>query len=139
MADIQARLKTKKLAGLSWREQSLAPGLLVGVLGRRRDCVCIHHAKFTEVAVLAGAHDHGSDLFVFWIAAATPQLFGRIRRILRFGLGSERQYELGSELDLVQAWSLGAFLETTRTAVRGSIQDLLKERGLPGRKPRRWL
>jgi hypothetical protein len=136
MADVQARLKATNVMGMNWSEESLASGYVIGVLGRRRDCVRIQHAKFPEVVVIAGAYDHGTNLLVFWIAAARPRLLGRIRRALRFGADSERCYEIAAELDLIQAWALGAFLETTRIAVRRPIADLLSDRKPPARRRR---
>lgn len=135
LADIQRQLEASNAPFMTWREESLASGFLIGALGRRRDCVRIRHAKFTEVVVLAGAHDHGADLLAFWLAAATPRVLGRIRRSLRFGLGSDKRHELGAEFDVVEAWSLGAYLETTRAAVHGAIADLMRERPR-SRRPR---
>lgn len=135
LGDIEHQLGAARLPGLIWTEESLSPSFLKGLLGRRRDCVRISHRKFKEVEILTGAHDHGSALQVFWIAAASPRVRNHLIRLIRFGFGSDERYTIGAELDLVQAWGLAGFLETTRAALRRAVQDLMRERKLKPQDP----
>lgn len=138
LVQIREQLETATLTDLACREESLAPGFLAGLMGRRRDCVSVRHRFFREVVVLAGAYDHGQDLLVFWTAAATPSMFGRLSRLVRFGFRSDLRYEIGPELDAFQSWSLGAFLETTRNAVVGAIAGAVEERQIFRTKSGMW-
>jgi hypothetical protein len=99
-------------------------GFFRAMLGKRRHFLRIEHGRFKEHVVLVSARSHGTALFVSWLLLAVPRLANDLQRALRPSADSESRFDIGAELDVLDAIDLNAFLAVTRLALRTAIREL---------------
>jgi hypothetical protein len=112
---------------VSWTMDSADSGLLRAILGHRRDFLTIRHASFPEYSVWLSARANGSVLHLSWIVLAKARLANDLRRAVRFREDSDGRFDLGAELDVLDALLLNDFLAVTKLAFKTAIRLLGSE------------
>jgi hypothetical protein len=121
---IEKKLAAIAAPGVAWRMESGRTGWLQAVAGKRRDFLRIDFAPLSEYSVLISARPFGTALHVCWLLFASPRLANDVRRALRLDAEPGTRFDVGSELDLLDRWDLGAFVAATRLALRSAIREL---------------
>ncbi|MBI4032572.1 hypothetical protein HY374_02605 [Candidatus Berkelbacteria bacterium] len=123
---VERRLQAIGAPGVSWRMETIEPGLLRALLGKRRDCLLIENSSacLREYMVLISARRLGTALHITWTLAAAPRIGNDIRRATRFGTDGESRYEIGAELDVLDWLELDGFIRVTRLALKKAVAEL---------------
>jgi hypothetical protein len=121
---VEKKLDEINAPDVSWTMQSADTGLLRAVLGHRRDFLTIRHASFPEYSVWLSARTNGTVLHISWMAVAKARLVNDLRRALRFRDDSAGRFDVGAELDVLDALFLSDFFAVTKLAFKTAVRLL---------------
>ncbi len=124
---VERKLNAVGALDVSWHMATGDPGLVRGLLGKRRDLLIVEHARLREFAVVISARGIGTALHVSWMLMASPRIANDLLRTVRITPEGGSRYDLGSELDLLDALDLNGFVALTQLALKSAIRELTKE------------
>jgi len=119
---VERNLDAAKPPGVTWKRESVAPGWLKGLFGKRRDFLLVSNERFDEYLVCVNARDYGTYLDVAWYFTVAPKLLSKIAAIAPGGGWLQR------ELDIFDSQDLGSYRAVTRVAVIEAVEALTEER-----------
>ncbi len=132
---VEANLKTYDVPGLTWRRESVAPGWLKGLFGKRRDYLLATHERFPNHLVAINARDYGTALDVVWYLVVGPrglrfwlQLW--LLTIITIGFYLLRVRYEPQALDVFDQQDLDAYAAVSHRSVLYAVEELMRERDL---------
>lgn len=63
---VEGNLQKSQAPGITWKRESVAPGWLKGLFGKRRDYLLLTHERFDDYLMCVGARDYGIYLDIYW-------------------------------------------------------------------------
>lgn len=125
---VEARLEGFQAPGVSWKRETVSPGWLKGLMGKKRDFLIVSHERFDDYTFFVGARDYGSALDVSWYLAASQK-----NALVKVALQAAASYIPGAalfNLDVFDQQDLLAYVTIGHRSVRRAIEDLLARRKL---------
>jgi hypothetical protein len=131
---VEKHLEAFQAPGVSWKRESVSPGWLKGLRGKRRDFLLLTHAQFGDYLMCVGARDYGTTLDVSWhllasgkravmAALATSSSAGAIAA----GVWAKLTRRA---LDVFDQQDLTAYVTIGHRAVLHAVDDLMGEQHL---------
>jgi hypothetical protein len=121
---VEKKLDEINAPNVSWTMESADTGLLRAVLGHRRDFLTIRHSSFPEYSVWLSARSNGAVLHLSWLAMAKARFANDVRRALRFRNDNAGRFDVGAEIDVLDALLLSDFFAVTKLAFKTAIRLL---------------
>lgn len=121
--DTESFLKESKVPGLKIERQKLAPGVLKGLLGVKRDFLVVtplNNPKLEPFKVYINARDYGNNLDVSWYLTYKPKSF-RFR-------GFNPALTVG-KMDLFDQQDLRAYVTNAHHCLLKAVEKLLLDLG----------
>lgn len=129
---VEEKLQAVAAPGVSWRQDSVDPGLLKAVAGKRRDFLILEHMRLKEYKILIGARPFGSTVLqVSWLLVVRASLVNDFGRAIRSDADPESRYEIGSELDPLDTLDLAGFVDLSKLALKHAIDLATTKAGQP--------
>lgn len=66
-------LEESKAPGVTWKRETVTPGWLKGLMGKKRDFLLIEHERFDDYSFFVSVRDYGRHLDVNWYLAASQK------------------------------------------------------------------
>ncbi len=121
--DAEGFIKGSKAPGLVIERQKLAPGVLKGILGVRRDFLVVaplNNPRLEPFKVYINARDYGNNLDVSWYLTYKPGAFRF--RVFRRAFSVEK-------LDLFDQQDLRAYITNAHHCLLKAVEKLMAELG----------
>lgn len=128
---VEANLAAFEAPGVSWTRETVSPGWLKGLMGKKRDFLLVSHERFDDYTFFVSARDYGTSLDVSWYLATSPKgAMGKvIQQAANLVPGSAIFGALFS-MDVFDQQDLNAYVTVGHRAVRKAVEDLLKKKNL---------
>ncbi len=128
---VEANLQTSQAPGVSWKRESVAPGMLKGLFGKRRDFLLLTNERFDDYLMCVGARDYGAHLDVSWYLTASTKstLVQTLAKVPGVGVAAGAYAALQS-LDVFDQQDLSAYVTVGHHAVVKAVEDLMSQRKL---------
>jgi hypothetical protein len=119
-------LATGQAPGMTWKRESVAPGMLKGLFGKRRDFLMVTDERFDDYMVCIGPRPYGNFLDVswFWSGSKKAAIVDLLGKIPGAALGVNA-YSLMQNLDVFDQQDLTAFVDVTRAAARKATHTII--------------
>ena len=119
-------LAMSQAPGVTWKREGVAPGMLKGLFGKRRDFLMVTAERFDDYMVCIGARPYGTylDACWFWSGSKKAAIVDLLGKIPGAALGVNA-YSLMQNLDVFDQLDLTAFVDVTRAAVRRATDALI--------------
>jgi hypothetical protein len=79
---VEERLAAFEAPGVSWARETVAPGFLKALKGKRRDFILVRHERFDDILICIGGRTYGTSLDCSWYVIESAK--GIIRRLLGY-------------------------------------------------------
>jgi hypothetical protein len=124
---VEKNLEGHQAPGVTWKRESVAPGWLKGLFGKRRDYLLVTHERFDDYLMCVGARDYGTNLDVYWylIGSGKSPLVRAITQISGSPLLAAFR-----ELDVFDQQDLTAYVTVGHHSVLDSVEELMRQRNL---------
>jgi hypothetical protein len=124
---VEHHLGELKAPGVSWARETVSPGWLKGLMGKKRDFMLVSHERFDDYSFFISARDYGTCLDVAWYLAGSPKnpLVKLAEKAASYVPGSAL-----FNLDVFDQQDLTAFVTVGHRAVRHAIERLLEQKKL---------
>jgi hypothetical protein len=128
---VEGNLKAAEAPGVSWRRESVSPGWLKGLFGKRRDFLLVTHGRFDDYLMCVGARDYGTSLDVSWYLTGSTKsaLVRAVAEVPGVGVAAGIYAGLKS-LDVFDQQDLTAYVTVGHRSVRTAVEQLMVERKL---------
>ena len=128
---VEADLGRQEAPGVGWKRETVAPGWLKGLFGKRRDYLLVTHERFDDYLMCVGARDYGTNLDVSWY------LTGSTKSALVRALGAVPGvgvavgiYAATQSLDVFDQQDLTAYVTVGHHAVLKAVERLMQQKNL---------
>jgi hypothetical protein len=121
---VEANLAAWQAPGVFWKRETVSPGWLKGLMGKRRDFLLVSHERFDDYTFFVSARDYGTSLDISWYLAASQK-----NALAKLAVS----YVPGSalfNLDVFDQQDLTAYVTVGHRAVRMAVEDLLQKKHL---------
>ncbi len=118
IAAVEGRIRAQEAPGVATKRESVAPGWIKGLFGKRRDYLIVTNERFDEFMLCVGARDYGKNLDIAWYLTASPKLFGK-----SVAAGDV-------DLDVFDKQDLRAYVTIAHHAVLDAVEDVMKRQNL---------
>ena len=131
LQSVEANLRSSEAPGVSWKRESVAPGWLKGLLGKRRDYLLLTHERFDDYLMCVGARDYGTALDVSWYLTGSTKsaLVKALAQVPGVGVAAGMYAALQS-LDVFDQQDLTAYVTIGHHAVIKAVEELMRQRNL---------
>jgi len=122
--DAEKFLRETEVPGIEIRKEEIAPGLIRGVFGVRRDFLVVKDAKNSRLSpyqIFIGARDYGNNLDVSWYLTYRPLLTDALICLLTLGLVKRSL----RDLDLFDLQDLTAFATNCHHSLLKAVEKLM--------------
>jgi hypothetical protein len=124
---VEGHLETFQAPGVKWSRETVAPGWLKGLMGKKRDFLIVSHERFDDYTFFVSARDYGTTLDVSWYLAGSTK--NPLVKLATQAAG----YVPGSalfNLDVFDQQDLRAYVTVGHRAVRKAVETLVEQRNL---------
>lgn len=124
---VKDHLDTFQAPGVSANRDTVAPGWLKGLFGKKREFLIVTHERFDDYTFFVSARDYGTCLDVSWYLAGSTK--NTLVKLATQAVG----YIPGSalfNLDVFDQQDLRAYVTVGHRAVRKAIEVLIEQRNL---------
>ncbi len=123
---VEANLKASEAPpGVNWKRESVAPGWLKGLFGKRRDFLLVSNERFDDYLMCIGARDYGTALDVSWYLTGSAKS-AVVKALSQAGGG----LFIALPLDVFDPQDLAAYVTVGHHAMLKAVEDLMRERKL---------
>lgn len=128
---VEKNLARHQPPGVSWNRESVAPGWLKGLFGKRRDYLLLTHERFADYLMCVGARDYGTNLDVSWYltASTASALIKGLAGIPGVGIAAGMFAGLQA-LDVFDQQDLMAYVTVGHHSVLQAVQELMQKQNL---------
>jgi hypothetical protein len=128
---VEGHLKRHEAPGVSWKRESVAPGWLKGLMGKRRDFLLLTHERFDDYLMCVGARDYGTNLDVSWYLTGSTKS-AIVRALANVpGVGVAAGLYAGTQsLDIFDQQDLSAYVTVGHHAVLRAVEELMERKKL---------
>jgi hypothetical protein len=128
LENIERYLEQAELPDIFWQQVQVMPGMIKGLLGKKRVYLMITNGALKDFRMYVGARDYGRHLDVSWFLTLEP---GVIKRALSGIITQGQDHQaLTFRMDLFDQQDLRAYVTSVhRFCVRRAVQGLLEELG----------
>lgn len=128
---VEKNLEKHQAPGVSWKRESVAPGLLKGLFGKRRDYLLLTHERFEDYLMCVGARDYGTNLDVSWyLTGSTKSVLVRtLAQVPGVGVAAGMYAALQS-LDVFDQQDLTAYVTVGHHSVLQAVEELMQKQKL---------
>lgn len=124
---VEANLSAFQAPGVTWSRETVSPGWLKGLFGKKRDFLIVTHERFDDYTFFVSARDYGTSLDISWYLAGSTK--NPLVKLASQAAG----YIPGSaifNLDVFDQQDLRAYVTVGHRAVRKAVEELLEKRKL---------
>ncbi len=124
---VEVYLEESKAPGVTWKRETVSPGWLKGLMGKKRDFLLIEHERFDDYSLFVSVRDYGRHLDVNWYLAASQK--NPLVKLATQAAG----YIPGSaifNLDVFDQEDLRAYGRLGAHAVRQAVKRVLEKRNI---------
>lgn len=127
----EANLGRYEAPGVNWKRETVAPGWLKGLFGKRRDYLLLTHERFDDYLMCVGARDYGTNLDVSWYLTGSTKS-ALVRALAGVpGVGAAVGiYAATQSLDVFDQQDLNAYVTVGHHAVLKAVEELMQKRNL---------
>ena len=111
---VESNLDRAKAPGVNWKRESVSPGWLKGLMGKRRDFLLVSNERFVTLLMAVSARDYGTSLDVAWYLTGASSA------------GAE--YVAG--LDVFDQQDFSAYVTVVHRAVLRAVEELMQKRNI---------
>ncbi len=128
---VESNLKRHEAPGVTWKRESVAPGWLKGLFGKRRDYLLLTHERFDDYLMCVGARDYGTNLDVSWyLTGSTKSVLVRaLAQVPGVGVAAG-MYGLLHSLDVFDQQDLTAYVTVGHHSVLDAVEELMRKSNL---------
>jgi hypothetical protein len=112
-----------KVPGVEAERREMAPGIIKGLLGEKRDFLVVKNKNLFRYQILIGARDYGSNLDVSWYLTYRLSFFDRLLSFFRLGREIIRS---SADLDLFEQQDLIAFATNCHHCLLKAVEKLMQ-------------
>lgn len=125
---IEEHLKQGELPGVTWRTVEATPGMLKGLLGKKRSYLMVTSDSLRDYRMYVGARDYGRHLNISWFLTVEPGFFKKaFSSALTQGANP---LALSFLLDLFDQEDLRAYVTSVhRCCVKRAVEGLMEHLG----------
>ncbi len=128
---VEERLAALEAPGVTWKRETVAPGFLKALKGKRRDFILVSNQGFSDYLVCIGIRGYGTSLDVSWyLIVSAKSLIMRLLSHIPFVGMFLRLIGQVRDLDVFDQQDLRAYLTASHHAVRRSVEKLIEEKKL---------
>jgi hypothetical protein len=121
--DAERFLAESKAPGIYVERKEMAPGIIKGLLGEKRDFLVIKNKDLFRYQILIGARDYGSSLDVSWYLTYRLSFFERLLSFFRLG---REIIKSSADLDLFEQQDLIAFATNCHHCLLKAVEKLMQ-------------
>lgn len=121
LRSIEDNLKSFETPGMTWSRETVSPGWLKGLFGKKRDFLIVTHERFDDYTFYVYARDYGTLLDVSWFLA------GSTKNPIVKAVENAAGYIPGSaifRLDVFDQQDLRAYAMVGKLAVQKAVEEL---------------
>lgn len=124
---VEKNLEQNQAPGVSWKQESVAPGWLKGLFGKRRDYLLVSNERFDDYLMCVGARDYGMNLDVYWylIGSGKSPLVKAIAQ-----MSGSPLLAAFKELDIFDQQDISAYVAVGHRCVLKAVDELGRQRNL---------
>ncbi len=124
---VEKNLEQNQAPGVSWKRESVAPGWLKGLFGKRRDYLLMSNERFDDYLMCISARDYGMNLDVNWylIGSGKSPLVKAISQLSGAPLLAALK-----ELDVFDQQDLSSYVTVGHRSVLKAVDELGRQRNL---------
>lgn len=124
---VERQLEQFEAPCVIWRRETVAPGWVKGLMGKRRDFVIVEHEQFVDFTFYISARPYGTLLSLCWYLAAAPR--SPLVKLAAHAVDNLPGSALFG-LDLFDLEDLRSYVTVGHRAVRKAVEDLIEKRKL---------
>jgi hypothetical protein len=127
LQNVQGRLKSSELPGITWGTVDAQPGMLKGLFGKKREYLRIVNEGLKDYRMYLGARDYGRHLDVSWFLTVEPGFF---KSAFSSMLAHGNINALSFNLDIFDSQDLRAYVAAVhRCCVMRAVEEVGKQIG----------
>jgi hypothetical protein len=128
---VETNLEKNQAPGVSWKRESVAPGWLKGLFGKRRDYLLMSNERFDDYLMCISARDYGMNLDVNWYLLGSTKS-GLVRALAQVpGVGvAAGMYAALQSLDVFDQQDLSSYVAVGHRSVLKAVDELGRQRNL---------
>lgn len=121
----QSLLQESEAPDVSWKLGEITPGLIKGLLGRKREYLMVTNEALKDHKMYIGARDYGIYLDVQWYLTAEPGFLKSMHS--KMAVGTE--LGLSFALDIFAQQDLRAYVTVAHHCLLGAVEMVMDELG----------
>jgi hypothetical protein len=123
--DAEAFIKESKAPSIEIEKKSIAPGMVKGLLGKRRDFLLVtdkQNIGLKPYQIFINARDYGDNLDISWYLTFRPSIWQALLSLIPFVSAISRS---SVDLDLFDQMDLRAYATNVHHCLLGAVEKLM--------------
>lgn len=121
----QDLLEANKAPGVKWEMTEAKPGLIKGLLGKKRDYLLVTNESLKDYRMYIGARDYGTNLDVAWFLTVEPGFLSKLAKTAQ----AMASFGVFGNLDIFDQQDLRAYVTVSHHAIIDAVESLMQELG----------